>query len=519
MKKSMLTKLLALMLVIATMVTCLVACSSDSNNPGGGDPSGTQQGGVNPDVPDVELTGEEAEFLPAEKNYKGYEFKMFIQQQQEWGLVHHASLEGLEDPINKALRERELLMDGMFKVIMTLDTTMSSGGALAQHLIAQEKGQKSFCDNIFLKGDESMTAAQQGRLCNLMALEPINLEASYYDQRMQQSYRVNDTLYQISGDFDTIDELVTFGLLYNDYLYKNLGFYDDYGTPYQMVSSYEWTFDRMMALCAEATANEDGQWDIDDTAGIVSENQAGYYFFLGSGITPITNKDGQITIALKEDATQRQLATDILEYLMALCSSESFCIPYRDFAADAPIRDASANKNMFIGNRALFRSSSLSTTLNGMPDMEKDFGILPIPMYDAAQRAYYCSLNDVANRPLSIPRHVSNKQRAAEITEIIAYYSRYGGDESLYEAFFDRLADAKICRKTEDRQMLMLIFSSKVFDMDRLLDITGLYGKVSSAVGAGTTTGMGSTLEGALKNADKMLAGKLSVFEKNSVEA
>ena len=518
MKKNTLMKLLAMLLVVATMVTCLVACGDDSGSKTD-DPEGQKtQGGVNPDEPTVELTGEEADFLPEEKSYKNYEFMMYIQQQQEWGLVHHASLEDLEDPINKALRERELLMEGKFKVIMTLNTELSAGGALANHLTSQEKGEKSFCDNIFLKGDESMQAAMAGRLSNLMALEPINLEASYYDQRMQQSYRVNDTLYQISGDFDTIDELVTFGLLYNDWLYTNNGFYDTYGSPYQMVDNYEWTYERMMDLCAEVTSNEDGQWDINDTAGIVSENQAGYYFFLGSGITPVANDEGNLTIGLN-DATQRELATDILEYLMALCSSEDFCIPYRDFAADAPLRDASANKDMFIGNRALFRSSSLSTTLNGMPDMQKDFGILPIPMYESGQKAYYCSLNDVANRPLSIPRHVSNKQRAAEITEIVAYYSRYGGDESLYEAFFDRLADAKICRKGEDRLMLTLIFTSKVFDMDRLLGTTGLYDAVSSAVGAGSTTGMGSTLETCLKNAPAKLSGYIFQFERNATEA
>jgi hypothetical protein len=175
--------------------------------------------------------------------------------------------------------------------------------------------------------------------------------------------------------------------------------------------------------------------------------------------------------------------------------------------------EAGANKEMFIGDRALFRTSSLSTTLNGMPEMTSDFGILPIPMYQESQQAYYCSLNDDANRPLVIPRFVKDPQESAEITEIISYYSRYGGDESLYEAFFERLTIAKICRKEEDRMMLELIFSSKAYDMDRMLSLIDMHGKVSSYVGSKCTTDIDSALNGALDSATGMLKTYLQQFE------
>jgi len=102
----------------------------------------------------------------------------------------------------------------------------------------------------------------------------------------------------------------------------------------------------------------------------------------------------------------------------------------------------------------------------------------------------------------------------AEITEIISYYSRYGGDETLYEAFFERLTIAKICRKEEDRQMLELIFSSKVFDVDRMLNLIGMHGKVSSYVAAKCGSDIDSTLNGALGAANSSLQTYLTQFEK-----
>jgi len=460
---------------------------------------------------------EEMVYLPADADYGRLEFKIFAGAQSAWGLPHYLHIEGLEGDgvgVNDALYERELLLEDIFGVLMTIDVSRGDD-ALATYLTAQAKSGKYFADQIFMTGINTMNAAQKGELVNLLTLEELNLKASYYDQRIQQNYRMNDMLFQMSGDFDTIDELVTFGLLYNHKLYEDYGFNESEGTPYEMVRDYKWTYAKMMELAAPVTINMDSQFDIDDTVGIVSEDQAGYYFFLGSGLTPITNASGKLTSTFS-DSTIYAKANEVLAAITEICTDASFCIPYRDFASDAPLRDSSANKEMFIGDRALFRSSSLSTTLNGMPEMESDFGILPIPMYQESQREYFCSLNDNANRPLVIPRHVEDLTTVAEITEIISYYSRYGGDESLYESFFERLTLAKICRTEDDRAMLTLIFNSKVYDMDRMLDILGMHTKVTSYVGGGCKSDITSTLDGVLATATKKIDAKVKIFNKNN---
>ncbi|MBQ9805867.1 MAG: hypothetical protein IJW49_05115 [Clostridia bacterium] len=519
MKKNLLAKVLCFVLAMFMLLACLAACGEPApqqNQNGNGD-GNTEGGNTDGDGNTEELTGEEAEFLPAAKDYANREFRIHAGVHQAWGLVHYDYLDGLEDSngkaVNDALYERTLLLEGLFNVILTLDTSRDDG-TLLTHLNNQHKGEKDWADQLFFTGQNSMTAAKKGQLTNLLTLDALNLEASYYDQRIQQDYRIKDMLFQLTGDFDTTDELVTFGVLYNDSIYEDAMYYETEGTPYQMVESYKWTYNKMLTLAAPLVANEDNQFDVNDHVGIASESQAGYYFFLGSGLRPMSNNKGELKINL-EDGTYYASVNDVLAAVSSVVTDSSFCIPSRDFASNDEYKtqEAQANKEMFIGDRALFRTSSLSTTLNGMPDMKSDFGILPIPMYQESQKAYYCSLNDVANRPLMIPYHVNNKQEVGEITEILSYYSRYGGDESLYESFFERLTIAKICRKEEDRKMLELIFSNKVYDVDRVLDLIGMHGKVTSYVGTGCTSDIDSTLNGALTSAKTTLKTYLMQFD------
>lgn len=517
MKKTLLAKVLCFALAMIMLLACLAACGEPApqQNPGG---ENGGEGGDKVDEGNKEvLTGEEAEYLPETKDYTARgEFRIHAGAHQAWGLVHYDFLEGVEGDgkaVNDALMERSLLLQGMYGILINLDATRSDG-ALATHLNNQHKGEKDFADQIFFNGNLTMNAAKKGQLMNLLTLDALNLKASYYDQRVQQDYRINDMLFQLTGDFDTIDELVTFGVLYNDNLYEGQGYYETEGTPYQMVENYKWTYQKMLDLAAPILANEDNQLDINDTVGVCSENQAGYYFFLGSGLRPMTNQNGNLSVNLN-DATYYHQISEVLAAVSAICTAPCFSIPYRDFAANDEFKqqEAEANKQMFIGDRALFRTSSLSTTLNGMPNMKSDFGILPIPMYQESQQAYYCSLNDNANRPLVIPRFVKNPQESAEITEIISYYSRYGGDESLYESFFERLTIAKICRKEEDRKMLELIFNNKAYDVDRVLDLINMHGKVTSYIGSKCMDDIDSTLNGALDSANSKLKTYLLQFE------
>ena len=121
-------------------------------------------------------------------------------------------------------------------------------------------------------------------------------------------------------------------------------------------------------------------------------------------------------------------------------------------------------------------TTSISNMLT-MGNMVDDFGILPIPMYTANQVAYYNAVSEAVVWPMMIPKSVgaAHVSRVASIAEILCYHSRFGVDMPLYSIFFENAISSKVCRTVNDLQMLMLVCAFKTFDLDKTLDVTGLY--------------------------------------------
>lgn len=473
MKKNLAIKAIAMLLVLATLVACFVACGEPQTGEptGSGAPSGSgntpTDGGNNPDVPTAGDTTsiEEGMYLPAAKNYANYEFKMFAPKQNVYGTGHYCHAEGSSEIIDLALHERELLLQGLHGIILQLDTSQTGAGIM-QMVNNNHSAQKHFADLTFMPAKTSMDLAMQGKMWDFNVLDELNLEASYYDQRIQQNFRVGDFLFQLDGDYEVLDELVTFGVLYNEFVWKQQKYDITVGTPYSMVYNYTWTYGKMMELAAPVTAITDTQIPQNNVWGIVSEAQAVYYFYLGSGLQPMSSKNGVLQINLN-DKTVYADTVRILTDLLTFGTNDNVLLNSSivDTAGEGKSVIAS---DIFEENRALFRTTSLSDAIY-CQNMKEPFGILPVPLYSDQQRTYYCQTNADEGWPMAIPFFVDNVHRTAEIIEILSYYSRYGGDEPLYEAFFYRLQVAKICRKPEDRAMLTLVFSNKVYCIDSTL--------------------------------------------------
>ena len=60
---------------------------------------------------------------------------------------------------------------------------------------------------------------------------------------------------------------------------------------------------------------------------------------------------------------------------------------------------------------------------------------------------------------------------------------------TLYDAFYERMTVAKLCRTPEDYQMLELIYKSKTFDIDSALNFSHLINVGISVVRGGASSG------------------------------
>ena len=317
MKKSLLMRLLTVLLALCMLVGVLALASCNNNDDSGngtgtGTGTGTSSGITSSD--DDEDDSLEAIYRPTlGKLDATYEYNMYAPKQDEFGMAHFASAEGKTDIINESLRRRETLMLDRYNVACKLNVSNEIGKTLTQ----KDRSNQYFADLVFVSSITAMEKAQSGMLYDLNALEELNLDAPYWDQRIQNDYRVGDMLFTVVGDYDTMDELVTFGILVNHTVYNGADYDDVYGSIYDLVRNKAWKYSTMLEMAAPITGNadENPEMDENDNWGIVSERQSAGYFFLGSGIKPIESVDGELVLNLKDDIVKNKTISLLQEIL------------------------------------------------------------------------------------------------------------------------------------------------------------------------------------------------------------
>ncbi len=529
MSKQILLRGIALLCALTMLLCAFAGCASDEEDVGTSSTAATTGGGGEDDVtPPDEMSEEQINNLPAKKDMGRFEYNMGVQYGSEDNLQYYDSKEGLTgDAVSVALYNRNLFLEEYFNIEITVDSFgegLDLGGVAGFIENPNEAGDETF-DVIMMVASITMTSlAVKGHLINLLddKITGLNLGASYWDQRLQQNYSINGMLFCLEGDFTILDELRTHGVLYNADLYKELHLDETYGSLYDLVRNKEWTFDTMLKIFKDTTVSTGGTLGRNDRWGMISETAAPYVMLLGGGYLGVRNNDNGTTSLLFEDGEETALVTSALDSIIS-AMKENTEILFADaskgiLSASSAVcyREAST---MFSNNQAIFKSSTLLDA-TWLRDMKATFGILPVPMYAEGQDSYYCWTSNMAHCPLSIPTAVysnGNLDKVIDITEAMCYFSRYSSKGmSLYEAFYEKMTVAKLCRSAEDRQMLEIIYASKTFDLDSAMNITKMLNLCVSAIGEkvsggveyqGAGSAVATVKEQAGKNYEKIIAG------------
>ena len=474
MKRGTRTKrLLLASLALAMLLGVFAGCGGDADEPETPGTSSVGGGSSTQDQSNTDDDSPENLYRPEQKDYNR-DLTMLTEVEELYYYTYTYELETEPTEIcDIAIYDRQnYLMDNFGINLVRLDYEGTT--AYDQFVNTVSSGTK-ICDIACLQGVRSLTAAVNGWLLDVNQIDELNLEAPYWDQRIQEEYRIGEYLFTLEGDFNFIDDLRTYVTIYNDTMYSSLGFYETYGTPYSLSADGQWTYEMMMEMitaCGRIDSNGDGLYDERDTWGLVSENTAPYYFFLGSGNKLVHNEGGSLSIAFNDPSTPWSSIYDVIEDIMGLNQNEAVIVANRpnSFSDSSDVWGTASN--IFMYNRALFRCTSLSAVLR-LLDMEDDYGIMPIPAYTEGQDGYYCWVSPLNHYPMSFPSTSAGEiSEIAEMVEVMSYYSLYWAD-SLNVAFYDLLAYARLCRKAEDEQMLRLVFANKTYDIDRAMDITG----------------------------------------------
>ena len=286
--------------------------------------------------------------------------------------------------------------------------------------------------------------AYQGYLYDLNSLENIDLSKSWWDPKAQEQLEIDGRMFYTTGDAMVLDNNCTYCILFN----KDLISVNNKENPYELVKNNQWTMDKMFELAANFGADLNGDGKLDDS------DQYGILFWTDSGIGMIHGAGGRFgTIENGTDIVytlNNERNLDILtRWLEARNDDNNYFIT------------GSATTAPFTEGRSLFYTRYVRNIID-FRELDTNFGILPYPMYNAQQGAYYSMMHLTASC-VSIPKSVSGDDLVMvnSMIEAMAYHSM----DTLTEQYYEINLKTKGAKDEQSGPMIDKILSNRACDL------------------------------------------------------
>jgi ABC-type glycerol-3-phosphate transport system substrate-binding protein len=294
----------------------------------------------------------------------------------------------------------------------------------------------------------SSTLSQEGLLYDLFSVGNLDLSQPWWDQNAVNDLSIKHKLYYVTGDIGTMYKKSVGIILFNKQMMQDFAL----GNPYQLVDEKKWTMDKFLEMCTAVSQdlNSDGKWDDNDKYGMLGYCDIIAIGLIGGGVK-FAEKNSEdipgITFMNEKTVAIFEKFTSIL-YKPELFWSWS--------------KAGSNNERsrvMFANNQGLFNWNEFHSIPN-LREMETDFGIMPMPLYDENQQRYYHSVNPHVAQMMAVP--ISNYE--PEKTGAVAQHMGAVSKNILTPAYYDISLIGKYARDEESIMTMDIIFNSMTYD-------------------------------------------------------
>lgn len=411
---------------------------------------------LQPDLPDITYDGAEIAILGTSEKYGGGYYKTTD--------VYAEEMNG--EPLNDAIYARNRNIEERFDIIIVYDDSDDVYSAVMKSVSAGDYT----CDITFGSWNNMVNLALGKFLIDISKLEYVDLTKPWWDENAINRTAVAKRVYYATGELSTLDNSCT------RMVYFNKKLIDDFSLdiPYTLVNDNDWTLDNYinMAGSVYSDLNGDGISNEGDLFGTFREG--GYYDFLFVGCDMDYVKldgDGRPVITFLQDHTFT-LTDKIFDFLY----DDKACFNISN------IKDLRGFPSVYTYARNLFVQDLLLFTIGGplvigeFRNMESDFGIVPLPKYDALQERY-CTYVDAGTNMIGVPLTAADEDRTGIIMESMAADSMY----VITPVYNEILLKRKYSRDNESEAMLDLINGSRVFNLKNAFDIGGIKSVLDNA--------------------------------------
>ncbi|MCQ2431760.1 MAG: hypothetical protein MJ175_04060 [Clostridia bacterium] len=437
-------------------------------------------------------------------DYNGAEFRAYTSNYIN-GFTNNSIINYAEEEtgevVNDALFARDRFMEDHYNIKMAWEVDETGNTGTQSKLMTNSilSGDNSYHMILLDHAEICKALSMQGMLYPLNYVDGIDLKADYWMPALNDKCRIGNSLYYASCAISPRYYSSVYITMINRDMAKEL----DLPDVYDLVENGKWTLDAMFDMAKLAVQDMDGDGKLDpnkDRIGAMYGCQEGYV--LAAGFNFIENQNGKL-VCMFDDAK-------LITYMQKLASRFQENGIYYEGRSELDWDGIINNGN------ALF-TNPCTMDLTDYRDLGYDYGILPCPKMDEAQKGYVGFSQPWVNVTPMIPITVTGADltMAGVLTNALAAY----GYDYIRPAVFDNVICLKGTRDEQSARIVNQIFENVTFDLSIDCGISS----VSSIVSKYLARELGKQDITSMYAADKskiaeQIQGLMDTYAKNEAE-
>ena len=327
--------------------------------------------------------------LPGNLDYSGAEITIISRDMEGW-TRGEVSVDGLNgDPVNDAVYERNKSVESRLNIKFNsiLEKTTGSGDVPNKVVTSVKAGTGEY-DLMAAASYTTFNHTISGNFVNLKNLEFLDLEQPWWTQGLNEAVEYEGMQFMATGSILLSIYRFAFVTVFNKDLFT------DANQPflYDTVEAGLWTLDKQASLVPLFYQDDgDGVQEAEgDIYGFISSNLISTDAYWSACELDIIRKDSDGDLEVVMDTDKIHAATDKILALYYGTDGGSYILSA--YGSDSEQDDI---RNMFSqgqGAMATLRIMALENSV--MRKMEQEYGVIPMPKFDAEQKDYHTLLHD-----------------------------------------------------------------------------------------------------------------------------
>jgi hypothetical protein len=479
--------------LLAAMMLSAVACA-DTTPEGTPETSANDPAGAETtDAIIPETTEINAENILGERNFGGETLTFYSRKYNgEWSSDLIAEQED-GTVLNDAIYKRNAKLSALYSINFT----------------QIESGKRDCLDdfiNVINAGDTTVHAAylglsdaakgaQRGYLLDMTTLENINLEGEWWTQSLNKAWSIGGSQYFATGAITTVDDRAVRTMFFN----KDIIAEHSLKTIYDLVYDNEWVFEKFFEYSEIAKKDDgDGKVGLTDTFGACAQPTFGFMMTMGAGeMLAAKDADDIPIIAATEKATR---FIDVVSYLTEkIAGNEGIYLG-----------DNEVIRDLFGNGQSLFYAEVLTHAQTMRTNYEINFGIVPMPKYNAEQENYYQYSTGRNTTVICFPHTL--KGDALDMGTFMVEAMAIESVNTVKPAYYEICLKGRYADDAESAAMLDIITTSVATDFAEIFAWGSFHSTIQNAISAGSP--IASILKKNSAAAEKVMKKTIEDFQK-----